>query len=95
MKTLAKNMLGILILCLVISGCAKPVPEPRIEVIHVNQYVECPAPRPPIYGKFSEEIHVGHLGNLEMLRENLEKALKYNDSLENTLECYRKQTESK
>ena len=93
MKRLASNMLIILILCLVISGCCKPCPEPRIDVVHVNQYVACPAPDAPIYGEFNPELHVGHLGNLEMMRENLEKALRYNDSLENTINCYEKQAE--
>lgn len=93
MKKLVKNTLSILIIFLLISGCAKPQPEPRIEIVYVNKYIECPAPDKPVYGVFNEDIHVGHLGNLEMMRHNLELALKYNDSLENTVECYTKQVE--
>ncbi len=91
MKTLAKNMLGILILCLLISGCCKPCPEPEIKITKVYSYVQCPKPEKPVYGVFSEELHVGHLGNLEMMRENLENALRYNDSIENTIKCYETQ----
>lgn len=96
MKRLVKSTLSILILCLLISGCADKLPPEHdpFECPEVQQYIECPAPAKPVYGEFSEEIHVGHLGNLEMMRENLEKALKYNDSLENTIDCYKKQTEN-
>ena len=93
MRKLAKNILVISILSLVISGCVPPCPEPVIEITMVNKYVECPAPKPPTYGIFDNELHVGHLGNLEMMRLNLENSLRYNDSLENTIKCYEKQTE--
>lgn len=91
MKTLAKNMLGILILCLLISGCCKPCPEPVIKITKVYNYVQCPKPSEPVYGEFNEELHVGHLGNLEMMRGNLESALRYNDSIENVIRCYENQ----
>ena len=92
MWKLVKNILIISILCLVINGCVPPCPEPIIEVTNVHKYVECPAPKPPTYGEFNSELHVGHLGNLEMMRLNLENSLRYNDSLENTIECYESQT---
>jgi hypothetical protein len=78
----------------VTSGCVKPCPEPEIQVVDVHMFVKCPAPEKPVYGEFNNEIHAGHLGNLEMMRENLEDALRYNDSLENTIDCYEKQTET-
>jgi hypothetical protein len=93
MKKLAKNILTILIFSLVISGCAKPPPEPRLKITKVELHKACPAPTRPVYGEFNNELHAGHLGNLEMMTSNLEKALRYNDSLENTLGCYRHQSE--
>ena len=95
MKTLVKNMLGILIFCLVINGCCPPCPPhpeippcPEVEVLK-----ECPVPDAPVYGLFSEDIHVGHRGNLDMMNDNLEKSLRYNDSLESAIECYENQAE--
>lgn len=97
MKRLAKNMLIISIFCLALSnitGCASKIPvEDRIEITDVQKFKKCPAPDKPVYGAFNNELHAGHLGNLEMMRLNLELALKYNDRLENTLDCYVKQTE--
>ena len=92
MKRLVKNILVILTLSLLINACA-PCPEPTIVINKVNKYVECPAPLEPSYGLFNEDLHIGHLGNLEMLRTNLESVLRYNDSLENTLDCYKTQAE--
>jgi hypothetical protein len=95
MKNLVRNMLTILMFCLVINGCATkvPCPEPVIEIIKVYSYIECPVKNKPIYGEFNNGLHAGHLGNLEMMKFNLEKALRYNDSLEITLDCYKKQAE--
>ena len=94
MKRLVSNMLIISILCLGISGCGTwNCPEPDIQFDAVQKYVECPAPPVPVYGEFNNELHAGHLGNLEMMKENLESSLRYNDSLENTLDCYKKQAE--
>ena len=96
MKRLVSNMLTILMFCLVINGCADKIPvHPDLECEDVQKYIECPAPEAPIYGVFNNELHFGHLGNLEMMKENLENSLRYNDSLENTIDCYKKQTEKK
>lgn len=93
MKKLVNNMLIIIMSFLVLNGCAAKVcPEPKIEVVYVNRYIECPAPPTPTYGLLNPELHMGHLGNLEMMRTDLELAMRYNDSLENTILCYTRQT---
>lgn len=96
MKTLVKNILIILI-AFSISGCSYrivkwPLPEPEIEVVYVTKFIECPAPNKPVFTHFDNEFHIGHLKNMEILRQNLEFTLRYSDSLENTIGCYVAQT---
>jgi hypothetical protein len=94
MKKLVLNILTIITFCFLISGCVDKIPpHPELECEDVQTYIECPAPEKPVYGLFNSELHMGHLGNLEMMKENLENSLRYNDSLENTLDCYKKQAE--
>lgn len=73
-----------------ISGCLgnKQHIEKPVEVIVINKYIECPKVDAPLFSKFDVEFHIGHLKNMEILRENMETSLRYIDSLENTIQCY-------
>lgn len=90
MKNLVKSIL-IISTPLWISGClwfSEPHIEQPVEIIYINKYIECPKMEKPLLVKFDGEYHIGHLKNMEILRENMELSLKYTDSLENTIQCY-------
>jgi len=99
MKTLVKIIL-IISIAFLISGCSwrlpwnKPQVEPVVEIIYINKYIECPKMDSPVYIRFDVDFHIGHLRNLEILRNNMEQSLRYIDSLENTIQCYVIQTKN-
>lgn len=76
------------------SGCCKKCPDPITHDVTITyKYEKCPAPSPVVYDVLDGEAHIGAKGNLDILVDNLMKALEYNDRLRNTVRCYEGQIE--
>lgn len=78
------------------TGCGSKndiIPEdPTTPITVVTKYKKCPEPDPPVLKNMDNSTHIGSKKNLVILLDNLNDLNLYLEQLENTIDCYIKQT---